>query len=25
VGNDTILRFDFVTQEGREKEAIEYF
>lgn len=25
VGEDVILKFDFTTQEGREKEAIEYF
>lgn len=25
IGNDTIVRFDFLTQEGREKEVIEYF
>lgn len=25
VGNDLIIKFDFTTQEGREKEGIEYF
>ena len=25
VENDIILKFDFITQQGREKECIEYF